>query len=142
MDYHIDASEMANRMLHAGATVGDLRRAVTHEMMMAVGLRMARHLADQKVIWEGGFYRLVIVDYRPPRRSAQWAVCVKRDLTVETIEVETYILALKTIELLDMHDRAPVAPFSANKVVALDPLSTTTYKRHGRICGFPVLLEV
>jgi len=138
MNYRLAASEMANRMLHAGATVGDLRRAVTHEMMMAVGMKAAKYLAGQRHARDNG----VKSSYREPRKSAQWAVCVKHDLTVDSIEIETWILDLKTIVLVDKHDRAPVAPFSVTGVMALDPMATTTYKSQGAFGGFPIVFEV
>jgi hypothetical protein len=130
------AHQLANRILGAGATDKDLLPAVTERMMKNVGERAGGHLRRERGMWETN----LISDYKPPRAGTQWTICVKRDLTVETIEVEYSILRLRTIELIDHHDREPVPPFLVTEVAEPPSLATTLYRQTGNVYGFPLLL--
>ena len=136
MSYDVKASDLANRMLYAGATVEDLQSIVTEKMMRHVGDNAGLSLRRERSMWETG----IISDYKLPRLGTEWAICVKRDLTVETIEVEYSILRLRTIELIDHHDREPMPPFLVTEVVESPSLKTTIYRQVGRVYGFALLL--
>ncbi len=130
------AHELANRMLDAGATVEDLLPAVTEKMMKNVGKHAGLRLREHRKAWEYGMKS----GYKEPRTGTEWAICVKRDLTIETIEVEYSILRLRTIELIDHHDRAAPAPFLVFEIMEPPSLSTTIYRRVGITYGFSLLL--
>ena len=136
MNLKFKAHELANRMLDAGATVEDLLPVVTERMMKTVGNHVGLCLREKQRAWEFGMKS----GYVEPRQGTDWTICVKQDLTVETIEVEYSILRLQTIELIDQHDRAPVPPFLISEVVELPSLKTTIYRQVGRSYGFSLLL--
>ena len=136
MIYKFAAHDLSSRMLDAGATVEDLLPAVTERMMKTVGNHASLRLREQRAAWVLGMNS----GYKEPRPGTEWVICVRQDLTVETIEVEYSILRLRTIELIDQHDRVPVPPFLVTKVVEPPSLSTTIYQQVGRRYGFALLL--
>lgn len=129
-----EAYELSERMIAAGASVEDLKQAVTEDMMLRVGEKHALTLSHAKMEWE---YSYKPARYSPPKTGHAWAIVVNGDLTTSVHELTLDILAHRVVTLATF----PKDPVGLSKEPWHPPaIQTKDYNRSGR-CGFLIFTE-